>query len=171
MMAHLDKIERAAESIAAYAFTPPGLFTNAVLSKDPPTRLIRDIAPSERALFTLVDGTPAASKTHIPAELKRPPGEATMEAYLQAVEKLNAIYPSEGVADRVAGLWMQRDALTASIEVYERQVDQQRLRLEAMAVDDDIEGDVTGEMLQREQARVEALEVQIQAKQEELRTR
>lgn len=94
-----------------------------------------------------------------------------MEAYLQAVEKLNAIYPSEGVADRVAGLWMQRDALTASIEVYERQVDQQRLRLEAMAVDDDIEGDVTGEMLQREQARVEALEVQIQAKQEELRTR
>ncbi|KAG4025499.1 hypothetical protein MFRU_056g00140 [Monilinia fructicola] len=50
---HLEQIALSADSIASLPFPPPQIFTNALLSNQDITALIRDTEPHERALFSV----------------------------------------------------------------------------------------------------------------------
>ncbi|KAG0647090.1 Outer kinetochore SPC34 [Hyphodiscus hymeniophilus] len=64
---HLEQISLSSESIATLPFPPPKIFTNALLSTQDITSLIRDTEPHERALFSVPPpAAPPTSQTPYP---------------------------------------------------------------------------------------------------------
>lgn len=66
---HIFRLVETAESISSVYFRPPGVFTNAMLTKPDITSLMRDADPSEEALYA-TSNDPRAVLNRASSELK-----------------------------------------------------------------------------------------------------
>ncbi|QSZ33473.1 hypothetical protein DSL72_005041 [Monilinia vaccinii-corymbosi] len=204
-----------------HRFPPPQIFTNALLSNQDITALIRDTEPHERALFSVPP--PPPPPTQIAPEPKpsssrrqtvfnvtsgevapasgpngRAPrrntavaavlgaelhsqvrktengrGEVDVEVLLKGAEKLNAVYPVQGVPERIRELRSRYAQLRESVRRHEEKVQKQTRELERLNRGDEFESggeenqgeneepsvmEITDEDLRREEREIRELE-------------
>ncbi|KAF7886770.1 uncharacterized protein EAF02_003417 [Botrytis sinoallii] len=226
---HLEQIALSADSIASLPFPPPQIFTNALLSNQDITALIRDTEPHERALFsvpppppppTQIAPEPKPSKSRrqtvfnvtsgevapasgpngraprrntavaavLGAELhsqvrktETGKGEIDIEVLLKGAEKLNGVYPVQGVPERIRGLRSRYAQLRESVKRHEQKVQKQTRELERMNRGNDTESgeednqqvneepseiEITDEDLRREEGEIRELEMKKKALEE-----
>ncbi|CAN6605197.1 hypothetical protein TRVA0_002S05248 [Trichomonascus vanleenenianus] len=120
---HLLKIAESAESIRSQHFKRPGVFGNTISSPPEITSLIRDADAPEYALFTTRKTRQKVSEKSLPTT------SDNVDLICEAVEQLNALYPINGVSERVGFLRSKWQSLNESIFNYENIVEEQRQKL------------------------------------------
>lgn len=153
-------IAQSCNRIKKQQFRRPGQdpFTNAVL--DPSiniTSLIRDLDPSEEAILL--------SERKEKVQAPRVEGsEENVEVYCAALEQLNDLYPTAGLAEKIAQLRQKSSELTADIEQYEELVERQRQELAKLNIyygTKDFESPKSREEIERECEQLEADNVRL----------
>lgn len=105
--------------------------------------------PKNKAVAAVLGGE-LYQQTRKESAAARQKGEVDVEVLLEGAERLAAVYPTPGAADRIAQLRRRHQQLTANIAHYEARVSQQSKELEALNIGHGGYGDDDDEMLDDE---------------------
>ncbi|RMZ85364.1 hypothetical protein DV737_g803, partial [Chaetothyriales sp. CBS 132003] len=175
---HLEQMAASATAIGELEFTPPKIFTNALLGAHEITALIRDTEPHERSLFSL-DPSPAppAQQSAVArvlgpdmlADIRRSTRGRGVDVavLLSGAQKLCEAYAVAGVPQRIRAISTRHQRIAASVEEHEEKVLQLQSKLnrlhagEADAGNDDADDAVAGPTVAARPHDMDALEAEV----------
>lgn len=130
----IESLDATSSFLHTLDFTHPRAFQNTLLTRVSITSIIRDAEPHESTLFTATAQRKSAVPDSGAARVLRD-RETSVEALLEAVAKVNALYPVgvEAVEGRVGVLKHTHTRLLDSIAGLEREVEEQRARLDLLS--------------------------------------
>ncbi|GBB98809.1 hypothetical protein RclHR1_03330006 [Rhizophagus clarus] len=134
--AQLENICKTTSEFAALNFASHNARVAALLNHEDSKNSIRDAAPHERKLFTLVDelGKKSRQELEQPPTPLRCPDSITVDKLLRAANVLAQICDLRDVKDKIETLAEQHEEITSSIDSLESIMEKQRINLEKLKI-------------------------------------
>ncbi|CAG8810016.1 9466_t:CDS:2 [Gigaspora margarita] len=128
---HLEKIVQTSSEVASLNFSTNDARVTALLESSSSQKVIREAAPHERKLFTLVEelGTTSREELEQPTPL-RGPDPVTVDKILRAANVLAQICNLQDAKEQIEFLAQRHEEITSSIDSLESIMKKQRINLE-----------------------------------------
>ncbi|CAG8595077.1 9554_t:CDS:2 [Dentiscutata erythropus] len=129
--AHLEEIVQTSSEVASLNFSTNDARVTALLKPSASRRVIREAAPHERKLFTLVEelGTTSREELEQPTPL-RGPEPVTVDKILRAANVLAQICNLQDAKEQIEFLAQRHEEITSSIDSLESIMEKQKINLE-----------------------------------------
>lgn len=166
---HILRLVETAESVSTVYFRPPGVFTNAMLTRPEITALMRDADPSEEALYANASD-PKVALNKASADLNAAyslstAGPVDVAVICAAIDSVAGLYPvPAGVREKTQRLGARHDFLLASIAKQEDRIERQRQKFAHFSTEPrvDSEAPATARAAQTEIERLKAEILELQ---------
>ncbi|CCG82152.1 protein of unknown function [Taphrina deformans PYCC 5710] len=168
---HLDSLESSSDLLTTLSFSHPSSFQNTLLRQVPITQVIRDAEPHERSLYTASATKKPSGPVESGAGAVLRDREAPLDVLLRAVETVVGQFPldRDPVLRRVEVLRVKGDTIARSIASLERQVDDQRRKLDDLSLGRSyLDTTTTGNLEPGQSDSVEVTEEMVRAEEEEI---